>query len=85
VTHFASLGVPLDAPDGQWTEAEVWPTNKNKLDIYCSPHARTRPCVYTVYKRPLRVVWLRVEHWAHWKPRLVVAEWLVISNRQQQY
>jgi len=45
-------------------------------------HMRTpRPCADT---HAHTVVWIRVEHWAYWRPQLVVAEKSVTSRQQQQ-
>ena len=60
---------------------------KLKVDKDCSQHThmhmhmRTpRSCANT-HTRTHTVVWIRVEHWAYWRPQLVVAEKSVTSQQ----
>jgi len=64
----------------------VWRNKANWTKTAHNTHTHTHTHLASIrtYARP--VVWLRVEHWAYWRPQLVVAEWTFtrpLESRQQ--
>jgi len=48
-----------------------------RLESSNSESHTPQSCV-DAYYHACTIVWLRVDHWANWRPRLVVAQWLVL-------